>query len=158
MFNQLQFSREQVLQATEALANESELHDPTSYAAQVIAHRLRNFPDSYLEFGPYWWSVKAALRAQGQEFGSADDDQIRAAYGAGLEPLEALVAGEMFKDYYRRHFFVGTAQFWLDDGAEESYVLFDSNMEARRLGPGALAVDANLAAQVEPENDEPPAA
>lgn len=124
--------------------------DFPGHAAMVVATRLRNYPESYLEFGPYWWAVKAALRALGLEFGAADDPVVLAAYGGDLGPAQAIVAGELFKDHYRSTYLVGAAQFWLDDGGEESYVLFDADMEARRLGRGAQAVSANLNATSEP--------
>lgn len=122
--------------------------DFPAHAALVIATRLRERPHVYLEFGPYWWAVKDTLRAQGFEFGPADDEVVRPHYSPLLEERGAtLVAGELFKDYYRRTFLTGSAQFWLDGGEEESYVLFDPDMEARRLGKAGLLVSANLGAQ-----------
>lgn len=161
MFNQLKIPAEAIASEAArigaALSSMSKLTDPPQYAARVIAQRLRSHPDAYLEFGPYWWAVKATLRAQGEDFGAADDAGIRAAYGGELPALECLAAGEMFKEHYRRTWLAGNAQFWLDDGAEESYVLFDADMEARRLGRGALAVGANLTAQPEPDEPGKPA-
>lgn len=166
MFNELKIAPEGITQEAGRIAAALEASmgagtDAASFAARVIAQRLRNHPHAYLEFGPYWWAVKATLRTQGEEFGAADDEQIRQAYGGSLASLESLAAGELFKDFYRRNWLAGNAQFWLDDGAEESYVLFDADMEARRLGRGALAVGANLVAQPEadePENSPPPTA
>lgn len=164
MLTQLKFSPEQITAQSAATAAALQATipgaDPARYAAQIIAQRLRLFPLSYLEFGPYWWTVKAALFAQGEDFGPAFDGSVLAAYGGGLSALSALVAGEMFKDYYRATYLAGAAQFMLDDESDEAYVLFDSNMEARRLGPGAIAVAANLDAlpldpEKEPENTEP---
>jgi hypothetical protein len=164
MFNQLNITRgdidEEASRIDAALNDKSHLTEPAAFASKVIAKRLREHPTAYLEFGPYWWAVKATMRAQGEDFGAADDEQIRMAYGGDLPALSCLAAGELFKEYYRTQWLAGNAQFWLDDGAEESYVLFDADMEARRLGPGALAVGANLTAQPEPDEPEnpPPAA
>lgn len=159
MLNQMKFTPEQISAQTAATAAALQATtpgaDPARYAAQIVAHRLRLFPLSYLEFGPYWWTVKAALFTQGEDFGPTFDGAVLAAYGGSLPVLDALVAGEMFKDYYRATYLVGAAQFTLDDEGDDAYVLFDPNMEARRLGPGALAVAANLDAQpmdAEPEN------
>lgn len=158
MFNQFKFSADQV--ASEVARTVASLGaslpqaEPGTYAARVIGQRLRLHPQAYLEFGPYWWAVKAALRAAGEEFGDADDALVRAEYGGDLPMLGALVAGELFKDFYRRSYLSGTSQFWLDDAAQESYVLFDANMEARRLGPGGLRVAANLDAQRQPDDPE----
>jgi hypothetical protein len=70
-----------------ALNDKSQLTEPAAFASKVIAKRLREHPTAYLEFGPYWWAVKEALRAQGEDFGAADDEQIRLAYGGDLPAL-----------------------------------------------------------------------
>lgn len=158
MFTQLHFSADQVgaqvALTVAALGASLPQAEPGNYAARVIAQRLRIHPEAYIEFGPYWWSVKQVLRLAGEDFGAEDNELLRAAYGGSLPALDALVAGEMFKDYYRRTFLVGASQFWLDDAAEESYVLFDANMEARRTGPGGLKVAADMQAVALPPDPE----
>jgi hypothetical protein len=158
MFNQLQIPAHQIAAEVEraqtALAANLPQVDLARHAARVIAHRLRQYPEAYLEFGPYWWAVKDALRAAGEDFGSQDDPVVRPQYSPMLDtPGATLVAGELFKDYYRRTYLVGAAQFWLDDAAEESYVLFDADMEARRLG-GGLRVAADMDAVRLPDDPE----
>ena len=119
-----------------------------SHAAMVVATRLRNYPECYLEFGPYWWAVKAALASLGPDFGPAQDDLVRSEYGGGLSAGEAIVAGELFKDHYRVTYLAGACTFTLhEDGG--TYLLYDADMEARRLGRGAAAVSANLTATPE---------
>lgn len=149
MFTQYKFSPVQISDAAVAAAKNLAAArpgaQPAQFAAQTIADRLAAKPESYLQFGPYWWAVKAALRALGQDFGSADDATIRGEYGAELPPYGALVAGEQFRAHYGATFLVGTSQFWLDDEGGESYVLFDQDMEVRRLGgarPLLVALDA----------------
>lgn len=149
MFTQYKFSPVQVSEAAVAAAKTLAAArpdvQPAQFAAQTIAERLAEKPDAYLQFGPYWWAVKAALRALGQDFGGADDATIRGEYGAELPPYAALVAGEQFRAHYGATFLAGTSQFWLDDQGGESYVLFDQDMEVRRLGgrrPLLVALDA----------------
>lgn len=157
MFNQLKIPADQIEQEVARIRAARPNGDVGAFAAGVIADRLRARPELYLEFGPYWWAVKDSLRAQGFDFGPEDDPIVRPHYGPpALEVQGAvLVAGELFKDYYRRTYLVGTSQFWLDDAAEESYVLFDPNMEARRLGgASSLRVAANLDAQRLPDDPE----
>lgn len=146
MFNQFKFSPADVsgwsVEASRSLAQAMPGVNAATFAGQVIAERLRARPAAYLEFGPYWWAVKLALSKLGHDFGPADDTIIRGEYGANLPLYGALVAGERFKDYYRATFLSGSAQFWLDDQGEQSYVLADPDMDARRAGlPGPVTLD-----------------
>lgn len=138
MFTEFKFSPLQVSEAARATSQAFNAahpgENPVQFAARTIAARLRARPESFLQYGPYWWAVKAALRALGEDFGPSDDVVLRAAYGGDFYPYDALVAGEQFRDHYNRTFLAGTAQFWLDAEAEQSYVLFDPDMEVRRLG------------------------
>lgn len=149
MFTQYKFSPVQISDAAVATAKALSVTqpgaNPAQFAGRAIAERLRARPERYLQYGPYWWAVKSALRTLGEDFGQADDAGIRAEYGGAFPVYAALVAGEQFREFYNANFLAGTAQFWLDNEAEESYVLFDSDMEIRRLGgPNPLRVAADL--------------
>lgn len=150
MFTQYKFSPAQISDAAsataKALAGAMPGANAATFAASTIAGRLRAKPASYLQYGPYWWAVKAALRALGEDFGQTDDADLRGEYGGNFPVYGALVAGEQFRDYYGRTFLAGSDRFDLDAEGEQSYVLFDSDMEVRRLG-GAhpLRVAADLA-------------
>ena len=149
MFTEYKFSPLQIgdaaLSAACALASAQPGVSPARFAASTIADRLRASPASFLQYGPYWWAVKRALRDLGEDFGAADDALIRAEYAGGFWPYDALVAGEQFREFYLATFLAGTSQFWLDTGAEESYVLFDQDMEVRRMGgTNPLLVAADL--------------
>ena len=100
-----------------------------SYAVRVIGERMRRHPDYYVEFGPYWWAVKAVLNAAGNDMGDAGDPIVIAEY-RGASDIETLVAAEAFKDYYRATFIVGTAAFDLADDGNQ-YELADADMQAR---------------------------
>lgn len=128
--------------------------NPAQFAAQTIAERLRKAPAKYLEFGPYWWSVKRALGALGYDLGRQDDAIIRAEYGGDLHDFAALVVGEMFKDEYRATWFVGNAQFWLDADTAESYVLFDLDMQSRVLGQDVATLDGAIEEEATTEGGE----
>lgn len=108
--------------------------NPATFAAETIAARLTAKPETYFQYGPYWWAVKAALRSLGEDFGPSTDDAIRREYGAELPVYAALVAGEQFRDFYNATFLQGAAQFDLDADGDQSYILFDPDMEIRRLG------------------------
>lgn len=97
-------------------------------ALRVIGERMRAKPAQYLEFGPYWWAVKAALADAGYIFGDHGDPMLAADY-AGTSPAQTLVAAEMFKDHYRTTYAVGHSTFDLGDG--EDYALEDPDMQAR---------------------------
>ena len=98
-------------------------------ALRVVGQRMLRAPQQYIEFGPFWWAVKAALASAGYKFGDLGDPLVAAEY-CGATPSETLVAAEAFKDFYRAKFFVGTANFDLDDSGED-YLLDDPDMKAR---------------------------
>lgn len=89
--------------------------NPATFAASTIADRLRAKPASYLQYGPYWWALKGALRALGHDFVSTDEPDIRAEYGDGFPVYGAIVAAEQFRAYYRANFLAGTDRFDLVD-------------------------------------------
>lgn len=149
MFTQYKFSPLQVSDAAQAAARTLAAAQPgmapAAFAARTIADRLRANPAAFLQYGPYWWAVKRALRDLGEDFGAADDALIRAEYAGTFYPYDALVAGEQFREFYLATFLAGTSQFWLDMDAEESYVLFDQDMEVRRMGGASpLRIAADL--------------
>ncbi|WP_374566029.1 hypothetical protein [Ideonella sp.] len=164
MYQQYQFDREVIARAAEnSAASLAEAHpgdSPEAFAAKVIAERLRSAPGGYLQYGPYWWSVKQALRGEGHDFGDVDSAELRAAYGSGLTAHQALVAGEQFREYYRAHLMAGTTTFALggqDETVAGEYTLLDINMETLRLGRanGGLARMNAAYGQAIREPDEP---
>lgn len=98
-------------------------------AVRVIGERLRQHPERYVEYGPYWWAVKQVLNEGGAALGERGDPLVAAEY-RGASPAETLVAGEVFKDFYRATFIVGTSTFDLA-GDGELYELGDEDMQAR---------------------------
>lgn len=138
MFTQFKLSPAVISAAAVALAavaaKEHPGIAPAQLAADTLAARLRRKPGRYIEFGPYWWAAKAALASLGHDFGRADDIQVRVAYAGEQRAYGAMVAAEQFREVYHARFLAGTNAFWLDEDGEESYVLFDPDMEARRLG------------------------
>lgn len=90
----------------------------------LLADQLRKYPERYLWFGPYWWTVKRALAAAGFHFGHDDDPYARSQMEAeGSEPIRE--AMQMFRDNaggFRNH------DFTLPDGTP--YFLHDDEMTA----------------------------
>jgi hypothetical protein len=151
MFTQFKFSPAQISEAAattaKALAAAVPGSNAATFAATTIAERLRAKPASYLQYGPYWWAVKQALRALGEDFGPTDDADLRAEYGGNFPSYGALVAGEQFRTYYGKTYLAGADRFDLDADGEDSYVLFDADMEVRKLGgKHPLRVAADMAA------------
>jgi hypothetical protein len=105
-------------------------------AARVMAKRMRDRPDLYVEFGPYWWSVKAALREAGHAVGDYTDAMVQADY-AMPSATESLVAAELFKDSYRVMYPRGANSFMLEEDGEP-YLLEDPDMMARAPGVSGL--------------------
>jgi hypothetical protein len=100
-----------------------------AHAVRVIADRLRRRPQSYVEFGPWWWSVKRVLAEAGEDFGQAGDPMVAVAYTAP-DAVSVLVAAEAFKDFYRAVYIEGTSTFYLTDD-DEPYELADPDMQER---------------------------
>lgn len=97
-------------------------------AMGVIARRMQDSPAQYLEFGPYWWAVKAVLASAGFNVGSSGEPIVAERFG-DPDPVNVLVAAEAFKDHYRATYFVGHNSFDIGDG--EAYLLEDPDMQAR---------------------------
>lgn len=132
--------------AAQSLAQKDPGAHPAKFAAGVIAARLRKAPGTYLRYGPYWWALKAAMRAAGEDFGRTDDAALRAEYGAGMPAYAAMVAAEQFREHYLATWLDGTADFDLAEGPGGHYILFDPDMEVRRTGGNPARVLANMAA------------
>lgn len=164
MYQQFQFDREAIARAAAdvaaSLAETRPGESPDGFAAKLIAERLRSVPGGYLQYGPYWWSVKQALRGEGHDFGNSDSAVLRAAYGGGLTDHQALVAGEQFREHYQVHLMAGTASFALGGDEQEDvgeYTLFDIDMEIMWHGrtDGRLAGMGEVYGQAIHEPDEP---
>ena len=101
--------------------------------AGYIGKRMRAEPHRYIEYGPYWWAVKAALAETGRYLGHETDAIVLAEYGpreaeGSLSVELSLLAGELFKAMYADTFLIGTRDFALkDDGS--SWTLVDGDME-----------------------------
>lgn len=132
--------------SAQSLAERDRTAHPARFAASVIADRLRKQPAAYLRYGPYWWALKAALRAAGQDFGRTDDATLRTEYGGALPVYSVMVAAEQFREFYLATYLDGTAQFDLSDDAGGRYVLFDPDMEVRRFGRNPAKVLASMQA------------
>jgi len=110
-----------------------------SYVAGYVFSRMKNEPHRYVEYGPYWWAVKAALAETGRHLGTETDSIILAEYGPRnpddtLSAELSLLAGELFKGMYTDTFFTGTRDFALkDDGS--TWTLVDGDMEDAIEGP-----------------------
>ena len=164
MYQQYQFDRDEIARAAaDVAASLAKTHpgeSPEGFAARVIAERLRKAPADYLQYGPYWWSVKQALRREAHVFGDTDSETLRVAYGRGLTVLQTLVAGEQFREHYRAERMAGSATYALggeDDADAGEYTLFDLNMEILRYGQidGGLTDLGQANGKVIHEPDEP---
>lgn len=142
--------------AAQALASSNPAMRPERFAAETIAARLQAKPRTYLQYGPYWWAVKAAMREQGLDLGPADDPALRLEYGGDLPGYSRFIAGEQFRDFYNATFLAGTSTFVLDANGESPFTLFDPDMEVRALG-GSARVVADLQAAPEPDGVMDPA-
>lgn len=106
---------------------------------EAVQRKLERDPRSYVEFGPYWWAVKRAMRPY-HDYGRTDDAAIARVYagfdrGGEFDAERSLVAGWAFVEAYHDTFFAGTRYFQLDGEASEwdvPYGLFDPDVEFAR--------------------------
>ncbi|MBL6749432.1 MAG: hypothetical protein ISP90_02875 [Nevskia sp.] len=109
----------------------------TDYVAGYIWKRLREAPERYVEYGPYWWAVKAALAAKGFEIGTETDQIVMPEYSyqaadGSLDVDLCLAAGEQFKEMYCDSYFADTRDFALTANGD-AWTLFDDDLEVQAL-------------------------
>lgn len=136
-FSEYKFSTAKLtkkLAATKAQYAKSRKPMPwVDYVAGYVYQRMQREPHRYVEYGPYWWAVKAALAATDRYLGPETDAIVLAEYGpreadGSLSVELSLLAGELFKAMYADTFLIGTRDFALkDDGS--SWTLVDGDME-----------------------------
>ena len=101
------------------------------FACKIIAGNLQNKPIRYIEYGVYWWAVKALLAEHGFHFGKQTDIELVEAYRLERDDY-MIMAAETFKDDYRATFFRGTREFDIEYG--RIYHLLDADMETLGVG------------------------
>jgi hypothetical protein len=122
------FLTERTGQMVSNLRSNRGLSDLSGYACGVVSRRLALAPRRYLDYGPYWWSVKRVLNADGRQMGDYTDPSVESAY-RGATDAETMVAAELFRDEYLRTRPLGSADHELTQG--ETYTLFDPDMAGR---------------------------
>lgn len=106
---------------------------------EAVLRKLERDRRSYVEFGPYWWAVKRAMRPY-HDFGITDDPGLARVYAGfdrrgAFDAERTLVAGWAFVEIYQARFAEGTRFFRLDADACERdvpYGLFDPDVEFPR--------------------------
>lgn len=107
------------------------MSDLLGFGLSVVDKRLRADPRRYLDYGPYWWALKDALKRAGYAYGEDTDVELAGAY-RGADDAETLVAADIFREELLASSIVGTRNFVLDTDSEEWWTLFDSDMELPR--------------------------
>lgn len=102
--------------------------DFVSVACQLTARKLAQSKLAYLEFGPYWWSVKRIMADNGFALGSARNEFFDGKYSSESDELTMTAAWNCLESI-RREYLKGSRDFTLTDDGEEVFSLFDSDME-----------------------------
>ena len=110
--------------------------DLLGFGLGVVSRRLAKDPLRYLDYGPWWWSLKGVLNANGYQYGE-DFDSVVAAEYRGRSDVETLVLADQFRTEWLESAQVGTANFGLSEEGTD-YILHDADMESRLAVPGAL--------------------
>jgi hypothetical protein len=106
--------------------------DLLGFGLSVVDGRLRKDPRRYLDYGPYWWALKDALRRNGYQVGDDTDEVLATAY-RGADDAETLVAAEAFRDDCLATRIIGERRYQLD-GSGDWWTLLDDDMESRANG------------------------
>ncbi len=118
------------------LALQTKGRDLLDVLSLAVVAKLDGHRDRYLQFGPYWPAVKAAVRPL-RDFGPYDEPLIRSEYCARdaegkFDPVLSLIAGQEFADEYLETMMAGTRHFDLSgDSTEDDPIwgLFDPDLE-----------------------------
>ncbi|ABW35060.1 hypothetical protein Dgeo_3019 (plasmid) [Deinococcus geothermalis DSM 11300] len=95
-----------------------------------LASQLRRWPERYLWFGPYWWSIKRALGRAGYDFGPSDDPGTRGLIERACGGPEAAERRAM-QVYTQNTGALRNHAFTLPDG--EPYFLHDEDVTAHAV-------------------------
>lgn len=118
----------QVENRTQSLRENKGFSDLLGFGLKVIHDRLAKDRRRYIDYGPYWWSLKDLLNANGYNFGDQSDSIVSKVY-RGESDVETLVMADEFRTEYLATTIVYTNRFMLDGKTGEFWVLFDSDME-----------------------------
>lgn len=116
----------------EDLANE--LNDLNTSFETILASvhsRVKSMPLAYLEFGMYWWALKAVMNANGYNYGNESFPLLENQYGMS-SPLLTVYAAYKFAEESRNNNFYGNRDYRLDDDGDNIYTLFDPDMEVKK--------------------------
>jgi hypothetical protein len=135
MFDLLKISPDAASERAESLAGSLAASGGTDLlktALGVISRRLDKSPGRYLDYGPYWWALRALLVDAGHLDEAGDDTMIRSEY-TGRTPIETVVMADLFREHTLSGSAVGTRAWRLSSARTERYTLFDPSMEERRI-------------------------
>lgn len=107
--------------------------DLLGYGLGVVSRRLAKDPARYLDYGPWWWSLKGVLNANGYNYGAESDSLVAAEY-RGRTDEETLVLADQFRSEWLESAQLGTANFRLSEEGED-YILSDLDMQERVGAP-----------------------
>jgi hypothetical protein len=105
------------------------LSDLLGFGLGVVSRRLAKDPLRYLDYGPWWYSLKSVLNANGYNYGE-DFDSVVAAEYRGRTDVETLVLADQFRAEWLASAQVGTTNFRLTEEGPD-YILHDTDMLKR---------------------------
>lgn len=112
----------------EGLKRNRGLSNFLGFGLGVVAQRLAQDRRRYLDYGMYWWPLKAIMRDAGYDMGSSGDPLVAQAY-AQATPEQTLVAADEFRTWNLANNFKYTDRYMLDSESGEWWTLYDPDME-----------------------------
>ncbi|MDO5768999.1 MAG: hypothetical protein Q4P13_05800 [Psychrobacter sp.] len=104
--------------------------DFVEFASGIIYNRLKKNIQHYRAYGPYWWPLKAILKAQGYNVGDDIDLTLAEAY-QGANTAETIVAADLFYEDMSNKVLADNNR-WTLINEEDDYIIYDEDMESRQ--------------------------
>lgn len=96
-------------------------------AAYNINYRLEQRRSRYLQYGPYWFALKAVLAKYGYVQGGDHTDEKLVKEYSEVSDLLTMCAADLYKEFYIATYFDGTRE-W-EDKQGNMHTLIDPDME-----------------------------
>lgn len=124
-------TREEVAQVISDTVKNGDLEQWSKRIINSAIKHLKENPDQYRNYGPYWWTLKKAIVESG--FGlfgeDYDAEMVDAVSQDGDNPF-ALFLSMIYYDYSMENMFIGQSNHMIAvDGEDREYIISDNDIE-----------------------------
>jgi len=124
-------TREEVAQIMSDTVKSGDLEQWSKRIVSAAIEHLKENPDQYRNYGPYWWTIKKAMIDSGFGlFGSDYDMEMVEAVSQGEDQAFAIFISMVYYDYSMENMFVGQSSHMIAvDGEDREYIIADNDVE-----------------------------